>query len=211
MSYILEALKKAEAERRSGSMPSIHSPHSFAIPGRRKTWWRQPWLWAACAVLLLSAIGGAWIVTRQSEPAPPPMAVAPTPPAAPVTASAPPATLPASSAPSAKAEEPPPKAKPAHKPVEKKPPPSPAVPKAESDEPAPLLTLRELPEQTQREIPQLEIGGYIYSNNKADRSVLINKRLLREGDQVAPELTLEQLMPNGMVLNFRGQRYRASY
>jgi general secretion pathway protein B len=75
----------------------------------------------------------------------------------------------------------------------------------------PLPGLRELPEQIQREIPTLAIGGYIYSGNKADRSVLINNRLMRDGDEIAPGLQLEKMMPNGMVLNYKGYRYRITY
>jgi len=74
-----------------------------------------------------------------------------------------------------------------------------------------VATLRELPPQIQREIPAMTVGGYIYSGNKADRSVLINNRLMREGDEVAPGLVLEKMMPNGMVLNYKGYRYRAGY
>ena len=57
----------------------------------------------------------------------------------------------------------------------------------------------------------MTIGGYIYSGSRADRSVLINNRLLREGDEIAPGFMLEQMMPNGMVLSYKGYRYRTSY
>ncbi|MDB5764669.1 MAG: hypothetical protein JWQ21_3664, partial [Herminiimonas sp.] len=74
-----------------------------------------------------------------------------------------------------------------------------------------VAMLRELPENIQREIPALTISGYIYAGNPADRSVLINNKLLREGDQVAPGLTLEKMMPKEAILNYRGYRYRVSY
>lgn len=72
-------------------------------------------------------------------------------------------------------------------------------------------TLRDLPEDLQREIPPLAISGFLYAANPADRSVLINNRLRREGDEVAPGLVLESLQQNGMVLNYRGHRYRSTY
>jgi general secretion pathway protein B len=74
-----------------------------------------------------------------------------------------------------------------------------------------IATLRELPAEIQQQIPPLAISGYIYASNSADRSVLINRKLLREGDEVAPGLTLEQLLPKGMVLNYKGYRYRSGY
>ena len=104
-----------------------------------------------------------------------------------------------------------PKEKPAKKRAEKKATPAATEPKAAQTAEPPIPTLRELPENVQREIPTLAVGGYIYSGNKADRSVLINQRLLREGEEVAPGLVLEKMLPNGMVLNYRGQRYRTGY
>lgn len=88
-----------------------------------------------------------------------------------------------------------------------------AATETKAAEPAspPPPTLRELPDNIQREIPQLSVGGYIYSGSKADRSVLINNRLMHEGEEIAPGLTLEKMMPNGMVLNYRGYRYRTGY
>ncbi|MDB5839847.1 MAG: hypothetical protein JWQ23_1799, partial [Herminiimonas sp.] len=74
-----------------------------------------------------------------------------------------------------------------------------------------VAALRELPENIQREIPALTINGYIYASNPADRSVLINNRLLREGEQVAPGLTLERMQPREAIMNYRGYRYRLSY
>lgn len=74
-----------------------------------------------------------------------------------------------------------------------------------------IATLRELPQDIQSQIPPLTVNGYIYSDKPAERTVLINQRLLREGEQVAPDLRLEKLTPSGMVLNFRGHRYRTSY
>ena len=71
--------------------------------------------------------------------------------------------------------------------------------------------MEELPDHISKEIPPLKVNGYIYSPNKAERSVLIGQKLLQEGDQVTPDLTLEKLMPDGMVLNYKGHRYRTPY
>lgn len=224
MSYILEALKKAEAER-NGNPTQVVRPPVFSAPSQRHSAWRTPWPWVAGSVVALAAAGALWY-SQQEKPVPGPVSG----PAAPVPV-APPAKVAQAPAPAGALAVPPPESKqpaaqeapvkPASKPKEpaaKKPAPkkpaeqpeAPKVPKAATPEP-PLATLRELPEHIQREIPPLSIGGYIYSGNKADRSVLINKRLLREGDEVAPGLRLEEMRPNGMVFNYKGYRYRASY
>ena len=281
MSYILDALKKAEAERRGAMPPVTPTPTTYYGRAQRDSVWHKPWPWALLSAALVTIAGAAWFATRsdQAVQAPAPetpqvVAQAPVTPPAPAPAiaqSAPSSTAPpaqpASPAPATtqpappppaptKAEAPqappapvaPPKAtrerpseapqaraeKPARTPVEKKPvrepeaskksPPATAsaapadapaaatstTPAAPAPEPA-VGSVRELPPQIQQQIPALTIGGYIYSTNKADRSVLINKRLLRDGDEIAPGLTLERMTPSGMILNYKGYRYRSSY
>lgn len=70
---------------------------------------------------------------------------------------------------------------------------------------------RDLPEPIQRILPTVAMSGYMYSKNPADRLVLIDKALRREGDEVAPGLILERLQPKGAVFTFRGYRYRVPY
>lgn len=223
MSYILEALKKAEAERRSGSMQAAPLPPGLAGAGREggATAARR-WLWPAAALAAALSVT-AWLALRDSTP-PPVVVAAAAPLHAPAAAPAvvpdtapvgPPAVAPAAE-PSATAPAPekPVQQKPAKKKPEKTPPPARVVaasaPQPSAAETA-AGTLHDLPAHIRNEIPPLGIGGYIYSGNRADRSVLINKRLLREGDEIAPGFTLEQMTRDGMVLNYKGYRYRTSY
>ena len=53
-------------------------------------------------------------------------------------------------------------------------------------------------------------GGYMYSKNPADRLLLIDKVLRREGEEVAPGLVLEKLQPKQAIFGFRGYRYRVA-
>lgn len=73
------------------------------------------------------------------------------------------------------------------------------------------MTLAELSPAMQRELPPLVIGGSMYSDNAAERMLLIDKHLLHEGDEVAPGLILEKLMPKAAVLRFRGNRFRIDF
>ena len=70
---------------------------------------------------------------------------------------------------------------------------------------------RDLPEHLRREMPAVTIGGYIYAANPADRSVIINSRLVKEGESVSPGLKLERMLPKEVVMDYRGQRYRVAY
>jgi general secretion pathway protein B len=74
-----------------------------------------------------------------------------------------------------------------------------------------LPFLQQLPEAQQRDIPRVTFGGYMYSSNPADRLLIVDKALRHEGEEVAPGLVLEKLLPKAAVMNYRGTRYRVAY
>lgn len=230
MSYILDALKKAEAQRTLGALPNIHAPAAFAAaPNERAPLWQRAARWGALTALVMILIALAWFRPWQpgtalpkALPGVPAVAVASAPPIAPAVPPtvraapvppAPKAVPPKAGKPKAAAGSPPlqPQPRPAAVAAApaKKPLPTPVSPAA-APEPE-LQTLRELPPQIQKEIPPLVISGYIYSSNRAERSLLINNQLLREGDTVAPGLILEQMLRGAVVLNYQGYRYRMPY
>jgi general secretion pathway protein B len=84
----------------------------------------------------------------------------------------------------------------------------PAAPPAPEDS---LPYLQQLPDAQQRDIPRVTFGGYMYSANPADRLLLVDKALRHEGEEVAPGLVLEKLLPKAAVMNYRGTRYRVAY
>ncbi len=202
MSYILDALKRAEAERHGITGPRPDLPTAFiAAPASRTTPRMAAWVAMPGAILLLGALA-IKVLPATRTPDQPPAAIAQAQ-----------ATLP-QPAPASHAAAPPsaviipPHAGPAPMPP---PDPVPVPTAAKPSTEATVGTLRDLPAQIQREIPPLAIGGFLYSANPSDRSVLINSRLRHEGDEVAPGLTLETLRQDGMVLNYRGYRYRTPY
>jgi general secretion pathway protein B len=214
MSYILEALKKSQAERQLGSAPTLNAVPVGAAPADAAARKRGP-LWLALAGGVLAVALGVW-AWRAQVPAvkpPAPAAVAPVatpvaPPAVVRTPAPPLAVLPPS------APEPKPAAARAPQPTPVKAS-APAPVAAPASVPAPeeerLPSLKELPEAIQRAVPPLTFGGYMYSNNPADRLILIDKTLRHEGEEVAPGLVLEKLLPKAAVMNYKGNRYRVPY
>ncbi len=79
------------------------------------------------------------------------------------------------------------------------------VPEAPT-EPAPQ-DARGLPTSVQRELPSLSFSMVIFSANPADRMININGRMMREGQEIGPGLKLEQITPDGAILNFQGHRF----
>lgn len=282
MSYILEALKKAQAERQLGDLPTIHAPAVGAAPASGAGLRNKPLVLALAALGLVTAgllalvwrpapqaaaggapaSPGANVAVAQAAmaaptPAPAPVAPAPT---AVVTSAAPVAVAPAqpspapapAPAPAAQASLPVPaqavaaspgpglsvaapqrtaparvaatapvlagEALPRHhggapdvaaKPAPSEPAAGAASAPAAQDEA--VQNVRDLPEPIQRAIPSITMGGYMYSRNPADRLLLIDKVLRHEGEEVAPGLVLDKLLPKAAVFTFKGYRYRVPY
>jgi general secretion pathway protein B len=74
-----------------------------------------------------------------------------------------------------------------------------------------LRTLAELPDDLRRSVPQLAFGGSVYSDVPTQRMVIFNGQVMREGDPVTDELTLEQIRPRSAVMRLRGQRFEIAF
>jgi general secretion pathway protein B len=256
MSYILDALKKADSERRIGGVPNVHAqPISVTSFDNGSAAWNTTWVWVALAALTILAGMLLWLQPWQPEPdraaistaspvtplpnannraVPDTQVSASTIPRSPAhgsesafTSRTPaPAVLsqadPSNNTKAAIVEPrkansleltkgsneskqgvrmPTPDLKAAKKPKA-------TVAGANENR---IATVQELPPNIQNEIPALAVSGFIYSSRPSERSVLINNKLLHEGDEVVPGITLEKMMPKEAVLNYKGYRYRIAY
>jgi general secretion pathway protein B len=225
MSYILDALRRADAERERGGVPGLHTQPALPAgddddPGTPARGLRA-WHWVVLGLAGGLAVALAWQWPGSEAPptpmpAPPPMpmtaapAVEPAPAPAPVVAPRP-ATVPVpmTAQPATPVEIAPMRATP-------KPAPAAATTSAASPSPAAAATattptrvgsLAELPADARRGLPPLAFGGSIYSNTPANRLLIVNGQLMHEGDSLGPDTTLEQIKPKAAVLNIRGQRF----
>lgn len=232
MSYILDALRKAERERHLGQPPSLAIPSAPDRPERHRRWF---WLGAGLVLGLNAVLLAAFLIRPQ--PAAPsgavpatatsPAAAAPveSPPVAPpamptvpqpvrATASKPDSAAAATAAP-AKA--------PAGKPVVPEPlrPTAPgnrewgqdASPRPAPDRTAPLApepapALETLPAGARRGIPALSLDIHVYSHDSDKRFAVINGRRYREGERIGEGPTLEAVTADGAILRQGGQRFR---
>jgi general secretion pathway protein B len=240
MSYILDALRRADAERERGAVPSLQSQQHTIVDDDAATAQPRSLVWAvvvlAAAVLALLAwnfLGGttaparapiegtitapvpAPLPTPQPAPAPPTATLTPAPATTGVTA--PIATATASS-PTAAATPPPT----ATASVDARRPASPPTAKRTSPTTAPATTAlaaaetrvyaqAELPEEIRRDLPKIVIGGSSYSSSAASRMVMINGQVFHEGDRLAPDLTLDRIRLKSAVLAFKGWRYEVLF
>ena len=223
MSYILDALKKADAQRVRDPARGIHAQAALAMPatGERERR-RIHLLWGATAVLLVAAGGWLWVGGKDKGVVP--LAVNAVPAAtAPSTAAPSPATtvLPAPvPVPAALVIVPP-------APVESRLPTTvtvtrQALPAAAPPATAPSATalpgptdriykLAELPSDVQQAWPKFAISGGVHSENVAQRMLIVNGQVFNEGSEIAPGVVLEQVRPKTALLKFRGLRISQPY
>jgi general secretion pathway protein B len=276
MSYILDALKRAESERSRGVVPNIHAPPGLdgESDARGTVASRLGWGLLAVSVVALSAgawwwfsgdEAGRWKPADAVEVAPEPAlsaptaaaAVAPTvppsalervagsasvsesPPVAPLPAAPRDVPVPARPEPAATA-----RVSPAG-PQVRKPPLAAATPTVSTAPERPrtsassasasvvagavaapasapmavaapaaeerVYALKELPDEVRNSLPVLAVGGATYSENPANRMLIVNGGIFHEGDKLTSEVTLQQIKLRTAVLSYRGYRYAIHY
>ena len=238
MSYILDALLKADQERQRHSTPTVHSIHAAhslpPAPGKPR------WRYLLLTLLLGSGIAAAgmlfgWQALGSIRPATPHAAdshppalrsdTAP-PPAETKAVSFPPVeraplAIPGPAATLAMRPTSPDPATSAHKEhrvaAASKPGAKTAAPPAAASDAAPAVSridnkvfnLHELPAALQKEIGDtVVISGFSSSGEGTERLVIINDRVRRAGDDVVAGMKLETIQADGVILNYKGYRFR---
>src|SRR5690606_35467998 len=202
MSYILDALQKAAAERQRGQVPTLVPPTpwetvSSAAPRRRL----GPAGFALLGMGLAAALLGIWWKSDRAPAATTSQAT---------TTAQPPATLPADGPTPAPSGEPAvPQAMEAGLPFQSSAPilapaPAPATRSAAAPPPAVVPA----PATLARE---LEVSGATYSDNPEHRMLIINGQVVREGQLVRPGLTLEAIGPRSAIFNEGGRRFNLNH
>lgn len=232
MSYILDALKKADRDRHPVAVPTPATVHRTPAPPSRR---RRLWPWIAGAVIVVNV--GVWLwmlrpspsvpngalvsVTREPATSPAPAAPEQAPPSA--TRSAPSVSL-------SRREQNPdaaPRAetKPAHvtsagavAPRSASPPtpetapeksPAPAVASApvkplERDPATPPASQE--PPVPQEVFANLRLQVHVYSEVPAERRVFINNQKYVEGQRIDANLVIESITSDGVFVSYQGKR-----
>lgn len=88
---------------------------------------------------------------------------------------------------------------------------APAVAADVSNASARIYTLAELPADAQQAFPKLSISGGVYSDNVAQRMLIVNGQVFNEGSEIGPGVVLEAVRARTAVLKFRGLRISHPY
>lgn len=213
MSYILDALRKADAQRERDPSRGIHAQPVQPLPSQIEPHpGRRLWLWGIAVLVVGGVLAWAGWSFTPSEPlvvVAPPTAPTPAPasrPETPDAASPAPATalFPAAAPPA-------PVPVPAVREAARAPAVTAYPPVASASAAGRVPSLAELPADVQREIPKLDITGGVYSPVPAQRLLIVNGLVLNEGTEAAPGVRLEQIRPKLAVLVYRGYRYGVPY
>ncbi len=225
MSYVLDALRKAESERERdrGQVPGLHAQPLPPIDAQASRRGVSPVLAATLGAVAVLVVGTAawWMSKPEPAAAPATTAVSPDMAVAPLPT---PAPVPAPAARAAQLARPPAAAatRPATAVASKRPAAAAASvatvagPAAAADTaPAPpaarVPSMAELPDAIRGQLPKLTIGGSMYSDDPAARLLIIGGQPYRERDRVAPGLVLEQIQPKAAILDFKGTRFRLPF
>lgn len=226
MSYILEALKKADQERDLGAVPSLATPHEAERPPPRSF----RWLWVVAALLGVNVV--LLVLLLQGRD-----------PQQPVTAQAPPdrrpplttdqSLRPVQQTREVSMDKEPAPERTAPPEAGRKPPaaelvalpepadvrksgPSPRPEEGTAERIAPMTAARdhsqlqswyELPAEFRSRLTLPRLDMHVYSEEPQSRFILVDLKKYREGERLESGLLLEEVLPDGMVMSYRGERF----
>lgn len=227
MSYILDALKRADAERDRGAVPGLHTPPVHVGTAGGPEFRFRPLLLVLTGIGLLAVCAVLW---RWQHP----LVLSPT------VASSTPVAVVTSIGPTVVVAVPAPAFTAAPRPVPQTSVATalPAAPRAASADVVsgsgavrptvpekelqtsksapppvavttgtPVMSVAQLPPDISQALPKLAISGSTWSENRAYRMVILNGQVFHEGDKPAADLTLEQITVKAVIFNFKGYRY----
>ena len=71
-----------------------------------------------------------------------------------------------------------------------------------------IYDIAELPDSVKRGLPAISFAGHVYSSTQSQRSVMLNGKKMREGQEVTKGLLLEQITIDGVVMRAQGYRFK---
>ncbi len=215
MSYILDALKKSDQERQQGTSPSLYSVHSPMPPVKASSAFRRYQIFSLIIgvfFLLFTCLGIFFFLHRQQPLEKDSMTATNAP-----LAAQPHTPQNSSLVPSVQVT-------PENEistplvvikekdeivrsiPVEDSVPEPPTVIQTKALKKA-LPFLKDLSPELQAEIPSLKCAGHTYSEEPSQRMIIINGKILKEGDMIAPNTRLTKITWDGVAIDFNGTRF----
>ena len=205
MSYILDALKKSDQERQQGTSPSLYSKHGSTPPGidfspfkRHRAFWLIP----GGVLFFLAGLGIFFFQYQGHLDESDSLKVSDTPAFSDERPTPPPRVLVKE-----KIQIQQPIQQPIPQPTVTNPSALPIVAEREAPQTS-LPFLKDLSAKLQAEIPTLKFAGHTYSENPYQRMIIINSKILREGDMIDRNTRLAEINWEGVTIEFNGTRFQ---
>lgn len=218
MSYILDALKKSEQDRKQGEVPGLNSFQRQPRPPRSTS---RIMLYILIGALLVNALVlGIWVLSRQPEVVqltadlPETVTSKTTEPLIEEVKSTESVEMITETTPTTTAPIP----------AESTMPPEPeateidAIPVTETESatdisvdeeetPKKLVKYRDLPVNVRNDLKELSISVHYYANDPSSRMASVNGRIMRQGQAVKDGLVLDEITRKGVIFTFRKYRF----
>jgi len=68
----------------------------------------------------------------------------------------------------------------------------------------------ELPDEVRNNLPAMTFSFHVYSLNPQQRTIIINNRRMREGDEVSAGVQLQEITEDGVILGYEQHRIHIS-
>ena len=195
MSYILDALKKSEAERSRGVVPTLLAPQQTPLRNGVIGWL------IAGALLINAVVLAAWFyVPSAKAPSPPPNAsVSSLQTPAPSQTSSPPAAAAPTAGPAQITERV--EAAPRRQSL-----PTEAEPSSNIESPDVVTpTSTSNPVASDMVPPRYQFSTHVYSSDPSMRAVTLNGKRYAEGDTIDPGVRIKEITDTGVILDINGQ------
>jgi general secretion pathway protein B len=200
MSLILDALKKSEQQRQREKTPGLQSIHQPAISVEKKSvqsWWPFIAIIVVCNFTFL----GYWFWRQQTAVTP---TTSNTEPIAAQTTAAPPEKSP-QSVPTRDAE-----STSSQSEFTRISPRETNTQSTSVDASQRIEEINELPDSVRNNLPAMTFSFHVYSQSSEQRTIIINDRRVREGDEIKAGLKLQSITEDGVILLFEGHRIHIS-
>ena len=71
-----------------------------------------------------------------------------------------------------------------------------------------LYDFKDIPPSVKDKLPDIAISVFVYSDDPSSRIVKINGQTIREGQELADGLTVEKIVPEGVIFHYEDYRFR---
>ncbi|TKB07307.1 general secretion pathway protein GspB [Desulforhopalus sp. IMCC35007] len=71
-----------------------------------------------------------------------------------------------------------------------------------------VVERKDLPPELQSQIPPMKFAGHTYADEPKQRMIIVNNKILREGDSIDGETKLVEIIWEGVILEYKGVTFK---